>query len=765
MSKKSRYLHIDYSTVATRQLFPTQPNGPFLPEFETPAHIPIPDLPTQDLPDSDLPNANLPTILLGKNKKGSRKKRFLTFTLIFIFLITGLLYAYYQQQLPRVDQYMHETIAQDSRIYDRNNVLLYDAYNPSKNGRRVPVTLQEIPRIMQDAMTATEDRSFWTNSGINPASIVRAVLTRDGGGSTITQQLIKNLSHNDQHTLSRKFGEAVLALGLTKKYTKAQILTMYFNVASFGAFDIGVESAVEEYFHLQTTCQGNGTCVPGIARLEYNDKGQRDPILGLARASLLAGIPNEPSLIDPTLSSKAKAWGLARQKIVLQAMISSHMSVDGQVITRAMARQAEDITAHTDFKSYQNVKRAPHFVDWIINQLALKLGNGNYTAGLQMFEQGGFTVHTTIDVNLEEYIERAIDQHLNKPDYQYYPSPLLDNQILSQALNIHSGAVIVLDAKTGEILAMDGSAGYSSTNSEVGGQYNMAAPPPSKDPNNPSGRPPGATMLPIDYMAAYEKGVSPTMLVPDSQFTYSESLTQSSILAGVQATEYVGTTGMYDMAQRLGITTSQDTGVKFVEGAENVSLLQMTGAYQVLANNGQRVPPVGILDIYDHNGHSLYHYNTLQPPATPTISVQTTNNITRSLINEPERTNTFGADSQLSFADQDANCTVTLFCQYQVAVQSSNTSATEDGNTAIGYTPDVVVGVWVGNVDGKKMNSSVVGSTGAVPIWHSVIERALGWCGTQPTSSPYFRSDNIPCGPAPHLSFSNQPTRTFPIGS
>ena len=522
---------------------------------------------------------------------------------------------------------------------------------------------------------------------------------------------------------------------------------MYFNVASFGSFDTGIEAAVEAYFHLQPVCTGNNVCIPGVERLEYNEQGRLDPVLGLARASLLAGIPNAPAAIDPTLGAEAKQMALTRQKIVLQSMLSQHMSVNGQTITLSMTKKAESLMAHTNFQPYQHTKSAPHFVDWIINQLALKLGNGDYSTGINLFEQGGFTVRTSLDENLEMYVERAIDQHLNKPDYQYYPLPLRGDQILSKTLNIHSAAVVVLDAKTGEVLAMDGSADYFSTDPAVGGQYNMVAPPAGSH-THPSGRPPGSAMLPIEYAAEYEKFNS---LVPNiTNFTD----------AGIK--QYGP--GLLDTIQQLGITPPNDLSAHFLQGAENVSLLQMTGAYQVLANNGQRIPPVGVLDIYDHTGHSIYHYDTGHPPTTLAVPAKIANLVTSQFMSEAARKNTFGDDHRLSFADQDPSCVTTTACMDQVAAQSSSTNETEDGNTTIGYTPDVVAGVWVGNVNGKRMSSDVPGSMGAVPIWHSVIERALGWCGTQPTPSSYFRSDKIACGPAPHLRFSAQPIRTFPDG-
>lgn len=634
---------------------------------------------------------------------------------VFVIFSSSLLYLYYLQQLPKVDQYMHEAIPQDTRIYDRNNVLLYD--QQSAGGRRISVQFTDIPSVMQDAMTVIEDRTFWTNSGINTGSILRAALHQNGGASTITQQVIKNLSHNSQHTLQRKFEEAVLAVGLTQKYTKAQILTMYFNEASFGAIDVGIEAAVETYFHLQVDCTGDGQCRPSVARLEYDDKGVRKPVLGLARASFLAGMPNSPGVIDPTLGVQAKQMALARQKLVLQAMISQHMSIDGQIITPAMAKQAETLMAQTDFDPYQHTKNAPHFVDWVMNQLALQLGDGDYATGVNLLAQGGFTIRTTLDFDLEQYVERAVDQHLNQPDYQYHPLQLRGNQVLSKTLNVQSGAVVVLDAKTGEILAMDGSADYFSTNPAVGGQYNMVA--------SPTGRLVGTTMAPLRELASYEKNTS-----------------------------------LRDVLQSLGITSSSTDNTVGTD-SEKVPLLQLAGAYQVLANNGQRVAPVGILDINDQAGRNIYHYNVNQPPATQVVSSQITDIVTSQLIREPDRRDAFGDDYRLSFADQDASCAKIVTCSDQVAAQNSATSTEEDGNTTIGYTPDVVVASWVGNINGAPMSSNVVGSTGALAIWHSVIERALGWCGSQPTSSPFFRSDMISCGSATRLDFSAHPARTF----
>jgi membrane peptidoglycan carboxypeptidase len=418
-------------------------------------------------------------------------------------------------------------------------------------------------------------------------------------------------------------------------------------------------------------------------------------------------------------------------------------------------KQAENMMAQTTFASDPHTKHAPYFVDWIINQLASKLGDGDYATGFNLLEHNGYNIHTTLDLNLEEYVERAIDQHLNKPDYQYYPLSLRGNQIISSKLNIHSAAVVVLDAKTGEILAMDGGADYDSSDPAVGGQYNIVD-PPSWGPDYPAGRPPGTTMLPIDYAAAYTHQGVPTTSILDGPSYLDTDLTDSSDDAALTAENLAGSAAIRTTAQSLGITIPKDVGTNFADGSENISLLQMTAAYQALANQGKIIPPVGLLDIYDRNGHQIYHYNISQTPATQAVPAIVANHITADLSDEPDRADKFGDDQQISFADQDAGCATSLVCKYPVAAQSSNTDETEDGNTTIGYTPDVVVGSWVGNVNGARMSSDTVGSTGALPIWHSVIKRALGWCGPQSTASPYFRSDHVACGPDSHLPFSSQ---------
>ena len=717
-----------------------------------------------------------------------------TLALLIIFGSFGATaygYSFYVQQAPKVSAYANQQIPQDTRIYDRNGVLLYDVYDNATSvydGRRVTVKYDQIPKVMQDAMIAIEDKTFWTNAGVDPLAIVRAGASSYGGGSTLTQQVVKNLTHDTAPSYQRKLVEAAMALSLTQEYSKTKILEMYFNVAPFGAQTYGVEVAAEDYFGLTMDCSKlNVPCTPAISKLDYNAATKKnDPILGLARASFLATQPNGPTLTDPTLGADNVARALARQKLVLNAMIQQNMQVDGQTITPAMAQEAENLMAKQKFVAPTRNKRAPHFVDWVINQMEEALGGGS--AGAYTFMTGGFNIRTTIDVNLDEYTEAAIKRHLDETELQQYPQPA-HYSILSKDDNVNDGAAIVLDAKNGEILAMVGSANYNDSNITVGGEYNVAAPP-----DGGTGRAPGSTFKPIEYSTAFEEGWYPGMIVPD-QLTafpngvaagttvpttidqvdpksnlyvppdYGNSYHGSAIgwtlrlgtadslnVAAMRAMQYAGTANVLDTAERLGITTLTNNGMAWGLGAQNVPLIQMADAYEAFANSGIRVPPQGILNIYDNQGNDLYTYHASNPPSARVFSPQIAFMMTSVLEDEPSRAYEFSGDHDLSFTDKDPTCGVVAECSLQVAAKTGTTDDFKD-NLTIGYTPNVVVAVWAGNANDAPMGPNTVGITGAAPIWHSVMERTLGWCNVA--------IDNIPCGPNYNFDFSANPTRTF----
>jgi membrane peptidoglycan carboxypeptidase len=783
--------------------------------------------------NSKLPPALRTILQMRRNRQKVQGKRRVLRTMGIVMLSLVILttigsstyaYIYYQQQLPKVQQYANKFMPQDTRIYDRNGNLLYEVYqdnspDPAQNGRRIPVDYSDIPVVMQNAQIAIEDDTFWTNPGVNFDGLFRAVSSAggSGGGSSITQQLIKNLSGDDQYSVWRKIPEAAEAIGMTNEYPKTTILTMYMNTVPYGASELGVEAAVETYFQLQPKCNANFECTPALKDLDYNTKTKKDdPVLGLARASLLAGIVNAPSYYDPTLSATNKQNALNRQKVVLNAMISQHMKMDnGQVVTPAIAAQAEQDMANTTFTPYQGVKKAPDFVDWTIAQLENSLGNGDPQLGATRFITGGYNIRTTIDVNLEDYVEAAVQRHLYKPEYQMYPADAAGVKTLSTDLNVNSAAVVVLNNQNGEILAMDGSGNYYSTNPEVGGSYNIAAPPgqytpPSKTNPNPPGRPPGSTFKPIVYATAMQMGWDPNTVEHDTETFFPNGMpagtavptttaerengqtnglyvpsdygntyhtdatldvygepsllyaTENSLnIPALKAMQYAGQQNVLLTAERMGVTTIAPTGISWAIGSENVPLIEMAQAYQTLADSGQHIPPQGILAIYDSYGNELYSYNPGNPPATQVLSPQVSYMMTSILTDQQARYLDFGDDTALSFAQVESSCAniaglvpgASAGCDYPIAAKTGTSDDFKD-NLTIGYTPDVTVAVWAGNANDEAMGYNTIGLTGAAPIFQSVMSRAMGFC-----EESY---DSVPCGPAPNLGFKGGGTWTFP---
>jgi len=685
---------------------------------------------------------------------------------------TASAYAYYQTQLPRLQGLANQQISQTSHIYDRNGVLLYDVYDLKGGGRRISVSYKYIPQVMRDAMVAAEDSTFWDNSGVDLQAIFRAGIQYFqhnnqvvSGASTITQQLVKNLTNDREVSLNRKLPEAALAIGLTQQYPKWKILEMYFNVSPFGAQELGVEAAVEDYFHLAPQCNAQHVCIPAIANLDVNAKGQHDPLLGLARASLLAGMPQNPSSYDPTLNPDNRARALARQDYVLGQMLKLGIQDEGLgTITPAIVQQAEALTARMTFTPYTHNILAPHFVNWVIQQMDDQIG-------VDAFLTGGFNVYTTIDINLENFVENAVRRHLDKPEYQPF---IGDYGPLNTVHNVNDSAVVVMSAKTGEILAMDGSANYKDDSPQVKGQFNAAL----------ASRQPGSSFKPIIYTTAFQMGWYPGLVLPDRKTyfyfpadpgtqtnpqkkayhptdygggyhnmnsTVRLDIANSFNIPAIKAFEYAGLDNVVNMARRLGITAIDEDvamynqshktnngvpqvfGPALALGTAGVPLIQMVGAYQVFANQGVRIPPKSILDIWDNYGNHLYHFDPAHPEGVQVISPQIAYLMTSILSDEPARAIEFSGDHVLSMYDwQQADGQ-----KHEVAAKTGTTDNFVD-NWTLGYTPDMVVGVWSGNADNSPFVGNVVGITGAAPIWHSVIERASGACNVD--------GAGIPCG-------------------
>jgi membrane peptidoglycan carboxypeptidase len=640
---------------------------------------------------------------------------------LFIVLFSGtagVAFAYYQAQLPLLNGIANHSLFQTTHIYDRNGQLLYDLNDP-RYGRRTYVDYTNISPYLVNATVAAEDHTFWTNSGVDVQGTLRAAIadlqsqTVVEGGSTITQQLIKNqLFQNQPRTLQVKGEEAILAYGLTQQYPKWKIMEMYLNTVYYGDLNYGIEAAAQDYFNLHPKCNQK-TCQSAASQLD------------LAQASLLAGLPQLPTYYNPI---ENKAAALDRQKYVLQSMIDLNMITDQQ------ARQAEAETAKMKFESYSSLQgiQAPHFVQYIIDDVLAPM------IGAQNLYDGGYNIYTTLDLNLEKKVEQITYSHL----YQV----TCDNYLgcygpLDRVNNVNNAAVVVEDPSNGEILAMDGSANYNDSRPQVSGHFNAAT----------ALRQPGSSFKPIVYATAFEMGWYPAMILPNHKTTYPTQVSQNPLqyytpsnygnvylsgfpmtirnaiansinIPAIDAIEYAGIQNVVNTAARLGLTEISSLplsrlGPSMAIGANEVSLLHLTGAYAAFADQGVRVPQTSVLEITNSQGQLLYKYDQAHPHGVQAIRPDVAFLMSSILSDKTSRYHEFGPGNPLEL-------------NRPVAAKTGTTDSFRD-NWTLGYTPYLAVGVWAGNSDNSLMDN-VIGITGAGPIWHDVMDYASNYYNFPP---------------------------------
>jgi 1A family penicillin-binding protein len=605
-----------------------------------------------------------------------------------------------------------------TRILDRRGQLLYEAPDPL-SGRRRPLPIAEMPLALRQATIAVEDRDFYANAGVDPRGILRAVWAnlRSGelvaGGSTITQQLARGfLLEPDlaqQRTLGRKLRESVLALKLTAAYPKDEILALYLNQTYYGGLAYGVEAAAQHFF----------------------GKTARD--LDLAECALLAGLPQAPSRYDP-LADRAAA--LARQAEVLDAMArAGYISA-----VQAAAAKAEPL----QFATGAEPMRAPHFVAYVLDQLAAQLGP-------EAVARGGLTVTTTLDADLNDAAQQILRRQLAQLAQPRNGEP--DHRA-------HNGAVVVLDPSDGAILAMVGSPDFG--DASIQGQVNAAL----------ARRQPGSSIKPLTYAAALERGWTPATTILDVPGSFAtregrpyipqnydrayhgplslrEALATSSNISAVRVLDRIGVPALLDMAERLGITTlSEDSGrygLALTLGGGEVTPLELTAAYAAFANGGYRVTPYAIASISrppttDHQPPTAENEASsisdrqalschlvilsschLVGRRSSVVAPQVAYLISDILSDRYARMRAFGTSSMLD-VDRPA------------AAKTGTTSDWRD-NWTVGYTPDRAVGVWVGNADGRPMEG-ISGVSGAGPTWHEVMLAAHRGLPPRPFARP-----------------------------
>ena len=643
------------------------------------------------------------------------------FALVVLGLLAGsyFVYKYYTiaRTLPDVSGLRDRASQfQTTRILDRNGQPLYELLDPNA-GRRNYIPLENISPNLIAATIATEDKEFYTNPGFDPIAIVRALwqnyVTGGQGGcaSTITQQLARALllspEERSQRTVTRKAREIILSAEITRRYTKDEIIELYLNEIYYGNLAYGVQAAAETYL----------------------GKSAKDLTLG--EAAFLAGLPQSPAVYDIYTNPETT---LIRQQNVLVLMftlsgeqncISVSNSDNPVCVDPLAATQAADEMKVYPYRPPSFDAKYPHWVNYVRSQLEEK-----YDA--QTIYRSGFIVYTTLDPVLQDKAQQLVTEQV---------AAMADS-------NAHNGALVAMRPSTGEILAMVGSPDFN--NAAIAGQINMAASPT---------RQPGSSIKPITYVAAFEKGWTPSTLIWDvpTQFpdgvnppyeprnydgtfhgplTVRLALANSFNIPAVKALEFVGIyndpntpekEGLIGMAEKLGITslTRSDYGLSLTLGGGDVSLIDMTSAYSVFANGGQRMPPVAILKITDFAGNVIDEY---QPKAgEQVIRPEHAYLITSILSDNEARSFTFGRHSALNLS-------------FPAAAKTGTTNDIRD-NWTMGYNPDLVTGVWIGNADYTPMvNTS--GSHGAGPIWGQFMEFAVPYL-TNGAPTPFSRPQGI----------------------
>ncbi len=592
----------------------------------------------------------------------------------FGFLMTGL-FAFYAKDLPQPDKIVRRE-GFSTKIYDRNGELLYDIF---ANQKRTPVELKDIPQHLRNATIAIEDKNFYQHGGFDPTGIFRALYNivihrRLQGGSTLTQQLVKNVLLTSQRTIPRKLKEFILAVQIEKKYSKDQILQMYLNEAPYGGTAWGVEEAAETYFNKNVS------------------------ELNLIESAILAGLPQRPSVYSP-FSDSPQAY-IARTQQVLR-----RMREDGY-ITSEQEEEAVKQLDKVEFAAEGSNFKAPHFVMYVKKQLEERYGQS-------VVEGGGLRVYTTLDLDIQEAAQEAVTEEIAKVE----------------SVHITNGAAVVMDPNNGEILAMVGSKNYNDPNYD--GKVNVTL----------SLRQPGSAIKPVTYLTALKKGYTASTLLMDTPTTFPGGIGQPDYKPvnydgqfhgplqlrfalgnsiNVPAVKMLAQVGLKDMLQtgyELGLSTLEPTtdnlkrfGLSVTLGGGEVRLLELVEAYSAFANGGLKVEPISILKVTDKDDKVLFEQKTTQ--GRRVITEPQAFLISHILSDNNARLLTFGVNSALNIAGRT------------VAVKTGTTNDKRD-NWTVGWTPQVIAGVWVGNNDNSPMKEVASGISGAAPIWRRVIQAAL----------------------------------------
>jgi 1A family penicillin-binding protein len=595
-------------------------------------------------------------------------------------------------QLPDFNNFENRNIANSTKIYDRTGKIVL--YNIHDNVRRTAVPIEEISPFIQQATISIEDAHFYEHYGFRPTSFIRATIanvTAGGytqGGSTIDQQVIKNALLTREKTISRKLKEILLSVKLDRELPKNTILQIYLNESPYGGTIYGVEEASLVYF------------------------GKKAKDVTLTEAAYLAALPQAPTYYSP--------YGKHRDELERRKNLVLERMYELGYITKEQKDLSQKEQA-TFEKDVSNSGKAMHFVMYIREYLEEKYGT-------DMVQNGGLKVITTLDYTLQKQFEDIVKEGA------------LANAKKFKATN---SALVAIDPKTGQILAMVGSRDFFDT--EIPGQFNIAT----------ALRQPGSSIKPIVYAAAFKLGYTPETVLFDVQTQFStlcdaygnplrtgidpsvcympdnydglfrgpvslrEALAQSLNIPAVKVLYLTGMNNAINLAQAMGLSTINDPnryGLSLVLGGGEITLLELTNAYGVFADNGLYHKQQGILEIRDRDDSILQKFTTTETEALPE---NITTLISSVLSDNVARTPTYGADSALRFKDRP------------VAVKTGTTNDYKDV-WVIGYTPSIVIGMWAGNNDNTPIDKRTAGFVLA-PIWHKAMAFA-----TDNTPVEYF---------------------------
>ncbi|HET9911230.1 MAG TPA: penicillin-binding protein 1C [Anaerolineales bacterium] len=613
------------------------------------------------------------------------------------------------------------------RITDRNGRLLYEILAET-GGRNTVLAVENLPQCLKDATIAVEDQYFYTNPGVDITGILRSVWInlRGGetlaGGSTITQQVARNLfmsqEERTEHTLRRKLREAVLAWQMTRQLSKDEILALYLNQMNYGGMAYGVEAASQTYF------------------------GKPASELLLPECALIAGMPQAPGAYNPfTNPDLAKE----RQRVVL-GLMQKHGYLTGQ----------ERLSAETTPLSFNPDPypiEAPHFV-WVIKDQIDKL---TFTGALN--SRQSLVVRTTLDLDVQHLAENVLKRRIT--EFKNEDTPI--------SHNVNNAALVVIDPHSGEILALIGSADYF--NESIDGALDMATSPRQTgsafkpfiyalalDPTRPNTWTAATSILDVSTTFITHDGTPYTPVNYDGSehgpVSVRASLGSSLNIPAVKTLQEVGVENTIDLARRLGITSLRDPqqyDLSLALGGGEISLLQLSTAYATLANSGYFTGSYSILDIRDADGNLLYTQE--KDPPLQVFDPRVAWLISDILSDDSARATGFGLSS-------------TLKIDRAAAVKTGTTTNFHD-NWTIGYTPDLVVGVWVGN-SGYEAMHNVTGLTGAAPIWHEVMRGLLQGRPDHPFQRPDGLSQAEVCdlsGLLPTPACSHSRTEWFIAGT